>query len=207
MLFMPVLETGRLSIRPFTMDDLDVIHRILDVELEFSSGPPTRHELHELYNARREWLQWTVLNYVALARLYQPPYGDRAITLRGSGELIGSVGYVPSFGPFGQLPGFASAGEPARLFVPELGLFYAVSPPHQGRGYAGEAAKALVDYAFGELHAQRVVATTEYDNAGSIGVMRRLGMRIERNPLREPGWFQVVGLLENRQLSGRNHSE
>jgi hypothetical protein len=27
--------------------------------------------------------------------------------------------------------------------------------------------------------------------------MRRLGMRIDRNPYPDPPWFQVVGILEN----------
>ena len=42
----------------------------------------------------------------------------------------------------------------------------------------------------------RIVATTELDNAASIAVMRRLGMRIERNPYSQPERFQIVGILE-----------
>ena len=38
---------------------------------------------------------------------------------------------------------------------------------------------------------------TNYDNAASIGVMRRLGVAIERNPLPEPPYMQIVGVLEN----------
>src|SRR4051812_1559936 len=45
--------------------------------------------------------------------------------------------------------------------------------------------------------ARRIVAATEHDNLASIGVMRRLGMRIERNPDPEPHWFQTVGVLFN----------
>jgi ribosomal-protein-alanine N-acetyltransferase len=44
---------------------------------------------------------------------------------------------------------------------------------------------------------RRVVAMTTYDNVASMGVMRKLGMRIERNPLDDPVWFQVVGMVEN----------
>jgi ribosomal-protein-alanine N-acetyltransferase len=44
---------------------------------------------------------------------------------------------------------------------------------------------------------QRVVATTTYNNAASIRVMQKLGMTIERNPLPDPPWFQVVGVLES----------
>ena len=41
------------------------------------------------------------------------------------------------------------------------------------------------------------IAAATYDNAASMGVMRKLGMRIEKNPLSEPPWLQVVGILEN----------
>jgi RimJ/RimL family protein N-acetyltransferase len=55
----------------------------------------------------------------------------------------------------------------------------------------------MVAYAFAELRLRRIVATTEHDNARSLNVMRRLGMRIERNPRPEPAWFQSVGILDN----------
>ena len=54
----------------------------------------------------------------------------------------------------------------------------------------------MVKYALGILHLARIVATTTYHNTASIGVMRRLGMRVERNPLDEPPCLQVVGVLE-----------
>jgi RimJ/RimL family protein N-acetyltransferase len=70
--------------------------------------------------------------------------------------------------------------------------------PHRRRGYATEAGQALVDYAFRSLNLRRIVATTDFDNEGSIGVMRRLGMTIERNPNPgQPHYLQVVGILEN----------
>ncbi len=155
----PPLETERLIIRPFTVDDLDDVHQLLDVDLHDanfgSEGATTRDE-------RRKWLEWTVMNYEELAKLYQPPYGDRAVTLKSTGQVIGACGYVPSFGPFGQLPAFRSAtanDDTERLFTPEFGLFYAFSPAFQRQGYATEAAKALIDYGFRQLNLRRIVAT------------------------------------------------
>ncbi len=55
----------------------------------------------------------------------------------------------------------------------------------------------MVDLGFTELHLRRVLATAEHLNAASQGVMRKLGMRITRNPLPEPEWLQVVGILSN----------
>ena len=195
MLEMPVLETARLLIRPFVMEDLDV-HRLLDIELRDAGiGTDETETLAE----RAQWLQWAVLNYAQLAKLHQPPYGDRAVILKSTGQLIGSCGFVPSLNAFEQLPNFATGDTPEGpgRNTAEFGLFYAISPAHQRRGYASEAAWALVDYAFQHLNLKRVVATTNDDNIASIGVMRKLGMWVEKNPRPEPPWLQVVGVLEN----------
>jgi RimJ/RimL family protein N-acetyltransferase len=179
------------------LDDLEPLHRILDVELsEADFGTEGAQSLSE----RREWLEWAVLNYDQLAKMYQPPYGDRAIVLKPTGQLIGAIGYVPCMAPFGQLPSLAAGLDETtrRLSTCELGLYYALAPMHQRQGYTSEAAAAMVDYAFQSMGLRRVVATTTYDNAGSMGVMRKLGMRIERNPFPDPRWMQVVGVLEHQ---------
>jgi ribosomal-protein-alanine N-acetyltransferase len=194
---MPVLETAHLRIRPFVMEDLDEVHRLLDVEL---GNADLGTEETEALAERAEWLRWTVLNYVQLAKLRQPPYGDRAVILKSSGQLIGACGFVPCLSAFEQLPGFGCQDkqEGPGLHSSELGLFYAISPAQQRRGYGAEAAQALVAYAFRHLQLRRVVATTTFDNVTSIAVMRKLGMRIVRNPRPDPPWLQVVGFLENR---------
>lgn len=190
---MPPLETKRLVIRPFHMGDLPEVHRILDVELE-----PEATDHAALLVARRQWLEWAVLNYAALGSMYQPPYGDRAVTLRATGELIGACGFSPVVAPLGQLPAYGGpSDDPAsRRSVCEFGLYWAISPRHQRQGYAAEAGQALIDYGFGVLNLRRIVGTTDYDNLASQGVMRKLGMRIERNPFPDPPWLQVVGILE-----------
>ena len=192
---MPILETVRLLIRPFVVEDLQDVYRLLDVELREAD---LRADKMDTLTERAEWLQWSVLNYEQLAKLRQPPYGDRAVVLKATGQLIGACGFVPCLSPFEQLPGFICGDRTAspRLATTEFGLFYAISPAHQHQGYATEAAQALVDYAFRELRLKRVIATTSFDNSGSMGVMRKLGMRIEKNPLPEPPWLQVVGMLE-----------
>ncbi len=193
MIHMPTLETSRLYVRPFALADLEEAHQFLDVELDVTS---LHTERIESLAQRARWLQWSVLNYEQLALLNQPPYGDRAIVLKTNGQLIGACGFVPCLMPFEQLPGFGGVGQAARA-TPEFGLFYAISPSRQRRGYASEAAQALVQYAFEHLQVKRVVATTDADNLGSMGVMHKLGMHIEQNPLPEPPWLQVVGVVEN----------
>lgn len=188
---MPLLQTERLLIRPFTLDDLGTHHQI-NADAGWTDQTKTAEANLQ---ACGEWLEWTVRNYEQLACLHQPPYGDRAIVLRAANQLIGSCGLAPLLMPFGQLPTFG--GRANGLNSTEMGLFWIIDPAHQGQGYATEAAEALVRYAFDELRLHRLLATTEYTNLASAGVMRRLGMTIEHNPFPDPPWMQVVGILPN----------
>jgi ribosomal-protein-alanine N-acetyltransferase len=171
---MPPLESARLTVRELAAGDRAALEHIAGAD-------------------RERWLTWTVSSYEQLAELHQPPYGERAVVLRESGRLVGLVGLVPALGPFGLLPAWP---EPGPLHRPEVGLYWEVDPAHRRRGVASEAAAMVVAHAFAELRLARIVATTEHANLASIGVMRRLGMRIERNPGPEPAWLQVVGILD-----------
>ena len=188
-----ILETSRLIIRAFEPDDLHAIHRILD--LTFGDGSKIADEA--TLNERRSWLDWSRLSAEWLPKMFQPPYGDRAVVLKSSSELIGAVGLVPCFDVFEQIPGLSRGEPPSAYRVAEMGLFWAIDPDHQREGYATEAAQALIDFAFQQLRVKRLIATTEYDNAASIGVMHKLGLRIRKNPFPDPPWLQVVGILEH----------
>jgi RimJ/RimL family protein N-acetyltransferase len=192
---LPTLETERLRIRPFAMTDLAAIHEVM--QRCFGAEAPTEAAITTTLERTREWLRWTVLGYEQLARLHQPPYGERAVVLQGTGALVGAVGFVPCLNCFGQLPGLGDSGAPAGCTATEFGLFWAIHPDHQRQGFATEAAAAMIGYALRELRLRRIVATTEYDNLASMRVMEKAGMRLERNPFPEPPWLQVVGIREN----------
>lgn len=185
---MPPLETERLVIRPFADGDLPALRAALEVVGAGAEAAVERYMRHGMLNA------------TVLAELGQPPYGDRAVVLRATDELIGAAGLVPAFGPFDQLRPVDEQpprSRPPAFHRPQVGLFYHVHPDHRGRGYATEAARALVEFAFGPMGLARIVATTERDNLASQAVMRHLGMRLHENALDEPEWFQLVGILEN----------
>lgn len=193
------LETERLRIRSLTNADFTAVPRILDIELTEPEDEPD-------LEARKRWLDWTILGYEQLDALHQPPFGERGVVLKETEELIGLCGFAPCMDRYEQLPGLAheEVNRPINWTTNEIGLYYAVSPAYQGRGFASEAARALLDYGFGELRLKRIIATTTYDNLASQAVMRKLGMNIRRNPYAEPEWLQIVGVLENPGLQGEH---
>jgi len=189
------IETERLEIRPFQLEDLPIIHRILDQT--FGSGDKVDDPA--ALQERQSWLEWSILNQKWFPQLHQPPYGDRAIVLKSTQELIGSVGYVPLLDVYEQIPELSPGQSSGDYTTTEFGLFWVIDPAHQRLGYATEAAEAMVAYAFKELRLKRIIATTEYANTASQRVMQKVGMQITHNPLPEPFWLQIVGIMDNNQ--------
>ena len=188
-----IIKSERLIIRPFQKnDEQSAIRRVLGQDFGDS-----RSESAPLANLQ-SWLQWQMLNDEWFPKMLQPPYGDRAVILKSNERLIGMVGYVPCLAPFAQIPEMNSSRTTAGGFTSELGLFYAVDPEHQRRGYATEAARSMIEHAFSQLHIERIVAMTEYTNTASQKVMQKLGMTIARNPRAQPPWLQAVGVLHNQ---------
>jgi RimJ/RimL family protein N-acetyltransferase len=64
------------------------------------------------------------------------------------------------------------------LDAPDLG--FAFLPAHWGRGYAFEAARAVLDHSRAALGLGRIVAITSLDNAPSIRLLEKLGFTFER---------------------------
>jgi [ribosomal protein S5]-alanine N-acetyltransferase len=59
----------------------------------------------------------------------------------------------------------------------ELGWVF--HPTYQGKGYATEAAKALLQYGFQDFHPHRMIATCQPENPASYRVMEKIGMHRE----------------------------
>jgi RimJ/RimL family protein N-acetyltransferase len=80
---------------------------------------------------------------------------------RDGGRLVGDVGIS------------AVDSEPS---VVKIG--YTIAPAFQGRGYATEAVRALVDYAFETLGAERVRAFAAAENVPSLRVAENVGLSL-----------------------------
>lgn len=92
-----------------------------------------------------------------------------AVERRADGAFLGMVGLQ-------RFPGAGALG-------PCVEVGWRLAREHWGRGYATEAARAWLDHGFGALGLAEIVAFTNADNAASMAVMRRLGMR--RDPARD----------------------
>ena len=84
-----------------------------------------------------------------------------SVETRDAGRLVGDVGLSPADGE----PGVVKIG-------------YTMDPAHQGRGYATEAVRALVDYAFDTLGAHIVRAYASAENLPSIRVAEKAGLTL-----------------------------
>lgn len=70
----------------------------------------------------------------------------------------------------------------------EWEIGWTVARQEWGKGYASEAAKAVLHFAFTGLKVHRVIAFCHAENAASTRVMEKLGMRREAY-LRETRWL------------------
>ncbi len=79
----------------------------------------------------------------------------------------------------GQLAGFTGLARPAfeAHFTPRTEIGWRFRPQFWGQGYATEAARLALLYAFSTLQLEEVVSFTASGNFRSVNVMRRLGMK------------------------------
>jgi ribosomal-protein-alanine N-acetyltransferase len=108
------------------------------------------------------------------------------ITLPSDGQLIGSCGI---------------RRKNENEWEADIG--YELAPEYWGQGYATEAATAIVDFGFRELHLHRISSWCIAENTASAKVLERLGLQLEGR-LRENDYFKgrwwdilVYGLLKN----------
>ena len=167
----PVLETERLRLRPFTLADVPAL-------TEIQAGPGVTRWLYWEPRGEEETREW-LAGKIERRRFARTGDGiGFAATLKGSGALVGDCSL--------QLAD-------AEHHQAEVG--YIVGAAHQGRGYATEAARALVQLAFGTYGLHRVAGRLEARNLPSARVLERLGMRREAH------------LVENEYVKGEWQSE
>ncbi len=87
-------------------------------------------------------------------------------------------------------------------------LGYAMNPAYQGKGYATEAVRATLGFAFERLKLHRITATIFAEHTASVKVAERVGMRREalfrKAVWREERWLDdaVYAILEEEWKPG-----
>lgn len=154
------LETERLVLRPFAMNDLDGIHAVLgDAEImQYYPAPFTREQ-------SRRWIEWNLAHY------RDHGHGLWVLESKESGELVGDCGLIPQ----------TVDGQE------EVEVGWHVRGDLQRRGLATEAARECVRYAFEELGRTRLISLIRPENVPSRRVAEKLGMEIEKEVMRGPG--------------------
>ena len=149
----PINPTSRLILRPFSLEDVDAMTRILgqkDVLRYFPrSDPPARDRVEKM-------IQGLITHW------RERGYGLWAVEARSSGELMGRCGlqYLPD--------------------TDEVEVDFILGPDFWNKGYATEAGRASVRYGFEVLGIDCIVGIVHTGNGPSQRVLEKLGMvRIE----------------------------
>jgi RimJ/RimL family protein N-acetyltransferase len=148
-----VLETPRLLLREFTPADVDALESVLGdpVAMQYYPAPFSRAEIEEWVRRNR-------------ARYRDCGFGLWAMLLKDSGELIGDCGCALQ-----EVEGRN-----------EIEVGYHVRRDLWGYGYATEAARACMEYAFTQLGAERVISMVRPENLSSCRVAEKSGMKREK---------------------------
>jgi ribosomal-protein-alanine N-acetyltransferase len=152
-----VLMTDRLVMRAFRDADREPFSLMNadPVVMEHFVTPLSREQSDAFVDRVR--VQWEAVGW-----------GLWALERRDTGEFIGYTGLWPVR--------FEAA------FTPKVEVGWRLAAAHWGQGFATEAARRAVTYAFDRLDWPEIVSFTAVGNVRSQAVMRRLGMR------REPAW-------------------
>ena len=146
-----VMETERLLIRRITRKDMDALLAIM--------GKPEVMYAWEHGFTKKDVRKWINRQ---LTRYRKDGFGYFAVILKESGALIGQAGLMNS-----TLNGNETV---------ELG--YILDNAYWHHGYGTEAARACLEYAFGELELKTVCCSIRPENVASIRVAERLGMTL-----------------------------
>lgn len=154
------LETERLRLRPFALDDVDALHRQW-------TEPGVRRFLWDDEIIARE----TVEEVVRSSRdsFAAKGYGLWVLEYKDESGVIGFCGFRDS-DAFDEREG-------------SIELLYGLSERWWGQGLAAEAAQAVVMYGFERCGFKRILAITDAPNTASVRVMEKAGMRFVKRDL------------------------
>jgi [ribosomal protein S5]-alanine N-acetyltransferase len=164
------LQTQRLNLVPFTLELIDALERRDDAEELVGAAIPDDwpdEELAGLIGLYADWLRDdpSVVGY-----------GPWVVIARAGNIVVASAGFV---------------GKPDADGRIELG--FGTHTDYRNRGYASEAARALVDWGLAQPDVERVIAKCDPDNYLSVRVLEKIGMQRVGDADRQLIWQTDVG--------------
>ncbi|MBR4760060.1 MAG: GNAT family N-acetyltransferase [Lachnospiraceae bacterium] len=164
------IETERLLLRPFRIEDAQsaLDNWAGDEAVQGMYGEPAYHTAPEVEGLLQKYISG-----------YATGYTYRwAVIEKQSGECIGQIAYflVDKNNSWGEIE-------------------YAIGRAYQGKGYATEATKAVIDYGFNEIGFHKVQICVRPSNEKSKRVIEKCGFEYE-GTLRD--YFFINGKYEGR---------
>ncbi len=160
-----ILETPRLLVRELTDDDLDEVSAMLgDPEvMRFWPRPFSREESAEWIERQRK-------------RYETHGFGYWLAVEKATGHAVGQVGVLPRV-----LDG-----------MDEVDIGYIIRRSRWREGFASEGASACRDYVFEKLGRSRVLCLVRPENAPSLGVARKIGLKTDGRIIVHAGFDHIV---------------
>lgn len=160
-----IIETERLVLREYTMDDFDRLYILLSDEETMKHYPKPYDE-----NGTMRWLKWSLDNYEKYG------FGLWAIELKESGQFIGDCGITMQ-----NIDGDV---------LPEIG--YHIYKDFWRQGYGKEAASAVREWLFENTQFEAVYSYMTHTNVASYSTAASVGMKRIKEYIEDDGVFHFV---------------
>ncbi|WP_279127605.1 glutamine-hydrolyzing GMP synthase [Helicobacter winghamensis] len=161
-----ILETPRTYLRPYHLDDLEALQKILDEKTMYAWG----HAFSK--QECKDWIEQQLQRYQKYG------FGLWAVVDKASGEIIGNAGLnYESITLVGEVQDEVdSSAESKECEILELG--YVINHRFWGQGLGLEVASVCAKYAFSKLGVNELYCLIKEDNMPSLKLAKKLGMRI-----------------------------
>jgi RimJ/RimL family protein N-acetyltransferase len=155
MSIVPHITTERLLLREARRTDFEAFASIvMDPEIVTPPGPLDRRSAWRLFEAEQG--AWII-----------DGIGIWSVEERATGAFVGGVG------------AFHREPPPSPNDPDDLELAWGLARAYRGRGLATEAARAVIAFVLETRKPKRIIANIDHDNASSMRVAEKLGMRYE----------------------------
>jgi RimJ/RimL family protein N-acetyltransferase len=180
------IETARLTLRPFTSNDLDDLYA-------YQSRPEVARYLRWEARDRAQAREAVAFQSTETALSAEGDWLAFAVVWREAGKVVGEAGL--------RLVSWENRQG-------EIGFVF--NPDYHGRGLATEAAESMLTLGFGTIGWHRILGSCDARNHPSARLMERLGMRREahfvHNQMLKGEWIdELVYAILDHEWQARTH--